>query len=543
MTNLTHSYSSVKQFENCARQYHQVRILKAFKSEATDATTYGTDVHLAMENFLMHGTPLPDKYRQFLPYATAVSRASGEMRCEEKLGIRADFSPCGFFDPDVWFRGVPDVMVIGDRTARVGDWKGLALDTRIPTPAGFTTMGDIQVGDTVFDSAGEPCTVVGKSEVKHLKCYKVTFSDTTTVICDEEHLWKLHNGDVVNVKDLMGKRGARQRKHPPRIAVAEPLALPDVDLPIHPYVLGLWIADGTTGTGQISKPDQFVWDKIQSFGYEVNMESGGGGACPTRTVKGLRSQLRAAGMLDTRKHIPAQYLRAGYRQRLDLLQGLMDGDGNANPARKQAVFTTVDKALSDQVCELLSTLGQRPLQSSVPAHGFGKAVVAYPVSFRPVGINPFSLPRKADRVDSAWAGVGSHTRYALSVEEIPSVPTQCIAVDSPDHTFLCTERMIPTHNTGKSSRYADPDQLELMAAMIMAHYPEVEEVRGVLVFLVAQDAVHRVYHRGQFGEIMSKWAGRAARIEAAREAGVWNPRKGPLCRFCPVHADVCEFKD
>lgn len=221
----------------------------------------------------------------------------------------------------------------------------------------------------------------------------------------------------------------------------------------------------------------------------------------------------------------------------------MDGDGNANPARKQAIFTTVDKRLSDQVCELLCTLGQRPLQSRVVAKGFGKVVDAYPISFRPVGLNPFSLPRKACRIDPAWAAVGPHTRHAISVEAVPTVPTQCIAVDSPDHTFLCTERMIPTHNTGKSARYADPDQLELMAAMVMVHYPHIEEVRGVLVFLVAKDVVHKVYTRAQLPEILSKWAGKAARIEAAVESGVWNPRKGSLCRFCPVSHLDCEFKE
>lgn len=540
---LTHSYSSIKQYENCGRQYHEVRILKKFKSEGTEATMYGTEVHKALEDYMMLGTPIPEKFKQFQGYADTIGRAKGDRLCELKMGIRADFTPCGFFDKDVWFRGVPDVLIINGELARVADWKGLALDTKIPTPFGWSTMGELQVGDLVFDSHGEITTVVGKSNVKHIPCYKITFSDTTTVVCDEEHLWKLTDGSVVGVNDLMGRRNKKQRAYIPKIPTAAPLALPTITLPVDPYVLGLWIADGSCGSGEISKPDAFVWEEIQRRGYAVNMESGGARACPTRTVKGLRGGLRELGLLASAKRIPATYLRSGYDQRLDLLRGLMDGDGNANPTRKEAIFTTVSKDLSDDVMELLCSLGQRPLQSAVVAHGFGKTVDAYPISFRPLGINPFLLPRKADRVLPSWGPGQATYRYAVRVELVPTVPTQCIAVSSADHTFLCTEQMIPTHNTGKSSRYADTDQLELMAGMVFSHYPEVQRVKGALVFLVAKDFVTADYTRAQFAGIMSKWAGKASRIEAALESGVWNPRKSPLCRFCPVSQATCEFKE
>lgn len=217
---LAHSYSSVKAFDNCPRQYHQVRILKKFKQSESEAMLYGTAVHTAMEEFLMKGTPLPEQFSQFQPFADAVNKSKGTRLCEIKLGIKADFTPCDFYDKDVWFRGLPDVLVIDGDLARVGDWK-----------------------------------------------------------------------------------------------------------------------------------------------------------------------------------------------------------------------------------------------------------------------------------------------------------------------------------TGKSSKYADPDQLELMAAMTMAHYPEVQRVKAALIFLVAKDTIKAEYTRSQFAAIMSKWAGRASRIEAALESGVWNPRKGPLCRFCPVDTATCEFKE
>lgn len=122
---LAHSYSSVKQFENCPRQYHHIKILKDFKSEPTEATLYGTAVHKAFEEYILHRTPLPPQFAQFERYINPLAAIEGEIKCEEKMGIRADFSPCGFFDKDVWFRGVPDFMAINrdKRLARVADFK------------------------------------------------------------------------------------------------------------------------------------------------------------------------------------------------------------------------------------------------------------------------------------------------------------------------------------------------------------------------------------------------------------------------------------
>lgn len=122
---LAHSYSSVKQFENCPRQYHHIKILKDFKSEPTEATLYGTAVHKAFEEYILHRKPLPPQFAQFERYINPLAAIEGEIKCEEKMGIRADFSPCGFFDKDVWFRGVPDFMAINrdKRLARVADFK------------------------------------------------------------------------------------------------------------------------------------------------------------------------------------------------------------------------------------------------------------------------------------------------------------------------------------------------------------------------------------------------------------------------------------
>lgn len=122
---LAHSYSSIKDFEGCARRYHEVRILKKFKSTDTEATLYGTAVHKAFEDYIRDKTPIPKIYEQFQPFVEPLANAAGDIRCEERMAIRNDFTPCAFFDSSVWMRGVPDYLAINreKRIARIVDYK------------------------------------------------------------------------------------------------------------------------------------------------------------------------------------------------------------------------------------------------------------------------------------------------------------------------------------------------------------------------------------------------------------------------------------
>jgi len=97
---------------------------------------------------------------------------------------------------------MPHMLIAG----ATGAGKALALDTPIPTPQGWTTMGDVQVGDEVFDERGNPCTVIGATAVMHGRpCYEVEFSDGTVIVADEEHLWRTETAS-----------GRQQRGRPPR---------------------------------------------------------------------------------------------------------------------------------------------------------------------------------------------------------------------------------------------------------------------------------------------------------------------------------------
>ena len=380
---------------------------------------------------------------------------------------------------------IDQISKIDDNTYQILDWKGLPIETPLPTPNGWTTMGEIKVGDCVFDKNGKPTIVTGKSQRKFLPCYRITFDDKTTVECDNEHLWSLEDGSTVKITDL---------KIGDKIPVSKTLQITEKELPIDPYLLGVWLGDGRNRSCEITSKDTFIFDEIEKRGYRLGKNQEKRNDCETRTIKNITSEFRKLNLLNN-KHIPDIYLRASENQRLDLLRGLMDTDGNANPTRKQAVFTTCSKRLSDDVKELLLSLGQRVNQSDITrSTNFSDEVSIYPLAFRPIKLQPFLLPRKADQIDLTWGSGNSHRRLVTKIELIEEKTTQCIMVDSPTSTYLCTKNMIPTHNTGRRLDWAtgeektykklcnDP-QLMMYYYAIQHLYPEIDNFQLVIYFI------------------------------------------------------------
>ena len=120
------SYSSVKSFEQCPKKYHHTRVLRDVKESQTDAIIYGNEVHKAAELYIANDEPIPPKFGFVERLLDVLKNKEGTKHCELKLGLRYGkngLEPCGFFDNDVWFRGIVDLFVENGKDGLSIDYK------------------------------------------------------------------------------------------------------------------------------------------------------------------------------------------------------------------------------------------------------------------------------------------------------------------------------------------------------------------------------------------------------------------------------------
>lgn len=342
-------------------------------------------------------------------------------------------------------------------------WLPLSLDTPIATPGGWSTIAALKVGDTVFSDDGKPTKVVGKSPVYiGRNCYRIKFGDGSHIDADAEHPWVVEERSKRTAKGIKWERKKLRTdqldpaKH--CIGVAKPLELPNAELPLDPYVLGLWLGDGTSSSGAITasaKDAPFVRAELIARGFRVAEAVQRDWRAPSFTVYGIVGTLRDLGVLNN-KHIPAAYMRASVEQRLELLRGLMDTDGTVNVCNGAAMFAQADETFAEQVRELIVSLGVRVgvhrRAGRVSKMANGQEIVSSgttQLTFTPpVGMEVFRMPRKLEKQTVRRARHARRGQHKIvSVERIASVPVQCIAIDAPSHLFLAGPSMIPTHNT------------------------------------------------------------------------------------------------
>lgn len=362
--------------------------------------------------------------------------------------------------------GQIDLIIKQGNEITIVDHKGLPLDTPILTENGWSTMEQLKVGDKVFDKDGNLCTIQVKSSVHHNPCYKINFDNSESIVADEEHRWLISFKrnptkknpskyksvimTTIELKEYLDSIEERTSLNIPKILNAKPLNLDKKNLPIDPYVLGVWLGDGSKSCGIITQQTGSpVWLELETRGYTLgpnlnhdpersNVEM--------RTVYGLYPQLKYLNLIDN-KHIPEMYQLASYEQRLDLLRGLMDTDGSFNKIRHRYIMNTSQKWQVEDLNKLLSTLGIKSTIFEVVNKYNGKQFPGWNLCFTTSEFNPF-LTRNQDIKDIVKKDNNSF-RNIVSVEKVDTVPTQCIAVDSPSHTYLAGYSCIVTHNTNK----------------------------------------------------------------------------------------------
>ncbi|MGB9377678.1 MAG: DnaB-like helicase N-terminal domain-containing protein, partial [Mycobacteriales bacterium] len=257
--------------------------------------------------------------------------------------------PTGFADLDSLLNGLhPGQMVIVAARPAIG--KALALDTPLPTPTGWTTMGEVEVGDELLGADGRPtCVVAATAVMRDRPCFAVTFSDGETIIADAQHQWLTEcvgGPPTVHTTEQIaaGVHGSGAGVGPNySVANCEPIAMPGRPLPIPAYAFGVWLGDGhSTDTTYTHSDPEIVWH-LEGDGVVVDE--------PGR----LQAHLHALGVLYD-KHIPAAYLRRSEVQRRALLAGLLDTAGTVTSSGALQ-FATRSRRLAEGVRELVTSLG------------------------------------------------------------------------------------------------------------------------------------------------------------------------------------------
>lgn len=319
--------------------------------------------------------------------------------------------------------GVNRVVVMS--SSQIG--KALDINTPIPTPQGWTCIGDLEPGDEVYNEHGNICHVLWKSDImtEHT-CYKITFSDHSEIVADADHKWYVQEDYGVEgvklTKELVGTYKIGKRNNY-AIPVAGPLEGRETELLIDPYTLGVWLGDGNSHSAFITTTEQDleIVNYIREAGHTVTVESktpqkpwvktlhidpftymkdrkvckrGHVLAEAGLTVRGYCAECARQHAMHNKwkgikelpvdpivkeyksffhdlcelgvaenKHIPGIYLRASEKQRRLLLMGIMDTDGSCNKNGRCEITLKSEKLIYG-VLELIRSLGLKPTIST-----------------------------------------------------------------------------------------------------------------------------------------------------------------------------------
>lgn len=338
-------------------------------------------------------------------------------------------------------------------------------------------MGDIKLGDIVVNGVGKETKVTHIYPQGKKPVYKVTFSDRTSVLCANDHLWKVgqykNKGIVYETKSLedIMKVGLRKSN---RWRFRLPLTKIDVwnnETTIDPYLMGVLLGDGCLQKDSISicNPEADIIDKVKnsliSMGYELHNKTAitysiyGKGKFGNRSdgsfINPLKDYLEDCGLLckSIDKHIPKEYLFTTIENRIKLLQGLFDTDGWVDDRHTRSVlqFSTSSKQLSDDFAFLVRSLGgtdtvvlkQKGYKKKGETEYKGIADTYEHTIKLPEDVLPFSSKKHSNKYVKPQNGP---IRRLVNIEYVGEIECQCIVVESDDHTYITDNETI-THNS------------------------------------------------------------------------------------------------
>jgi phosphate starvation-inducible protein PhoH len=361
-----------------------------------------------------------------------------------------------------------------------GTGKAQPLYSKILTPSGWTTVGQIKIGEYVLTPTGKKSKVCGIFPQGKKHIYEIIFHDGSKTRCCLEHLWEINapsgwgrrkkgSKKVVNTQyiiDFLKEKEIRKSTTNISIDLIEPVNTENIDLPIDPYLIGCLIGDGclTTGTPKFSTKDTQILDKLQEvMGENILIKSCTGNNYDYNFVDPLSrknkfnsltkvlKELRIHGKKSYEKIIPSIYLHSGTEQKLNLMKGLMDTDGTVDHKNGTVSFSTTSEILAKQVQEIIWSLGGIcKITSKIPTYMYdgvkkiGKKCYNVWITVR----NPkdlFTLQRKKDLCRETYDKL-QYRRKIKTVNYVGEEEAQCIMIEDNKHLYI-TDDYIITHNT------------------------------------------------------------------------------------------------
>jgi phosphate starvation-inducible PhoH-like protein len=386
-------------------------------------------------------------------------------------------------DPD----SIPRLMAAGTiEVAPLAYMRGRSqpIFTNVLTPDGWRPIGDLEVGDLVIGSNGEPTPVLGVYPQGERDIYRVAAQDGSWTLCCGEHLWTVRTAAdkrrnkpwrVLETQEMIGNlRAAHARRYELPLLTA-PVCFPEREVPMDPYALGLLLGDGClTGstTPAFATEDPELAKALEAALPDVAVRHRGGPDYALNRIKTpgdvvtmenpVTRVLRELDLLRTRSHskfVPDTYLYNSAEVRLAVLQGLLDSDGGPVTQKDRTCriqYATTSILLRDDVIALVQSLGgvaytrRRAAEGRAPGRAKDRDVHhrrdAHIIDIRfPEGIEPFRLARKRDKYQAAGGG-GRPMRFIDSIEPAGREETVCIQVAAEDSLYV-TQDYLLTHNT------------------------------------------------------------------------------------------------
>lgn len=360
--------------------------------------------------------------------------------------------------------------------AGAGSGKALPNSTLIPTTNGIKKVSDIKIGDFLYDKNGNPTKVLGVYPQGKKEVYKITFGDSREALCSNEHIWYVHKrtwGDKNKFKEytvnemlkekIIGNNRAAQFYIPTSKAIEKET----IDYKIPPYIIGAFLANGccmnhsrlTLSTENEDIPklicsfipnlkykegyNKYKWQFFFDEPYLQNF---------LKTKKFFKEFEKEICQYSYNKKIPEIYKNGSIKQRLELLQGLLDGDGSISKIGGTICYTSTSLQLIKDIREVLWSLGYNSKLFEE------KRTELYTNKCYYILINIpncekhklFLLKRKKD-IALKYKNIKQKKDFdRISIRSIEKMNYKedmtCFYVDNKEHLFLMNDYIV-THNT------------------------------------------------------------------------------------------------